>query len=77
MPRYEVAIVKTNDDGSREAVVLHSRPTSDAPGEFGVGFLWNYLRTTRKKDAPPFFQFGVIEDSDRRRVERVFREGSL
>lgn len=74
MPRYEVAIIKTNDDGKREAVVLHTMPSKDSgPGDFGVGFLYRYLRESRRKDAPPGFTFGVIS---RKRVEELWEKAN-
>lgn len=60
---YEIAIIKTDPDGRRHAIVLADQPRK---GQwFGVGFLYRYLRETRRKDAPPAFQFSVIEDDIR------------
>jgi hypothetical protein len=55
----EVAIIVTNEDGTRSATVLHNRPNF-LPRK--PGFIYNYLRTTTKSDAPPHFRFGVLDN---------------
>lgn len=56
----EVAIIATDKDGNRTATILHNRPNFFPP----VGFIYGYLRSTRKKDAPPHFRFGVLDDAE-------------
>lgn len=72
-PHIEVTIIRTHEDGRREAAVLQSIATADgwlAP----VGLIYRYLRTTRRKDAPPHFRFGVLSDEQRALAERLFEE---
>lgn len=70
-PHIEVTIVRTHEDGRREATVLHS---VDHGWLVPVGFIYNYLRTTRRKDAPPHFRFGILSAEDRETVERLFEQ---
>lgn len=56
----EVAIIRTKRDGTRSATILHNRP----PFLPAVGFLYRYLRESRRKDAPPHFRFGVLEENE-------------
>jgi hypothetical protein len=73
MPRYEVTIIKTNDDGSHDATVLHTAPSEQdkGTGAFGVGFIYRYLRETKRKDAPSFFRFSIIEPTE---AEELFNK---
>jgi hypothetical protein len=63
----EVAIIVTDREGNRTATVLHNRPNF-LPS---VGFIYNYLRSTRKKDAPPHFRFGVIDEEQAQAVAKA------
>jgi hypothetical protein len=53
----EVSIIVTDRQGNRTATVLHNR-ASFLPN---VGFIYRFLRTTKRKDAPEFFRFGSLD----------------
>ena len=55
----EICVIVTQHDGTRTATVLHNRPNWIMRGP---GFIYRYLRESRKKDAPSFFRYGVIEN---------------
>ena len=62
-----IAIVVENDDGSTSAAFLQ---TPQVPNNAGL-FLYRYLRETRRKDAPAFFGFGVMDEPEAEAIERV------
>lgn len=55
----ELVVIATDKDGNRTATVLHNRPNW-LPRK--PGFIYNYLRSTRAKDAPAFFRYGVLDN---------------
>lgn len=59
----EVAIINTHEDGRREARVLVTGP-NERSLKLGAPFLYRYLRTSRRKDAPHGFEFGVLNSED-------------
>ena len=68
----EVAIIQTHEDGRREASVLVTPPNEHSV-KLGVPFLYRYLRETRRRDAPAWFQFLVLSDEEVAAVEALGR----
>lgn len=68
----EVAVIQTHEDGRREATVLVTAPNEHSV-KLGAPFLYRYLRTTRRKDAPPGFEFSVLERDERLKIEGMLR----
>lgn len=70
---YEIAVIKTNPDGTREAVVLADEPehtvgvrraASSLNIDLGAPFLYKIMRDTKRKDAPPGFRYDLIVSHD-------------
>lgn len=58
----EVAIIRTHEDGRREATLMVT-PPNEKNVKLGVPFLYRYLRETRRADAPLGFEFAVLADN--------------